>query len=363
MKLLHWPFHPLVFSATWDLVEMYLFMLLCACFVLVMVLVFVKGKWMTKLWTMSVVVAVALLVPRWAETMCFSVVNDPPPLDAVPEVPASQAYKLWEHQRKGIPLVIRGVLNETDVPLHHWTPKHLKSWYGSSFIQLQWSNVEQADTELTSMEFARFLDLMENEEWVKERQALGKIPYYAEADALFEKRAELAVGARNLLRALNLTRAGRFHYQTLFWIGPAGTVTGLHYDIDALNVLYQMYGSKTLWIYPIDQSKYVYPSPKYDFGAKLALVDHFNPDLERYPDFAKAKPLKVTVNAGDTLFVPTHWYHAARSESASVSVSVRLFSLCESLSLAPLTVMHVLHHWGWYRHNDCVCHNAALSPY
>lgn len=78
-------------------------------------------------------------------------------------------------------------------------------------------------------------------------------------------------------------------FQHLFWMGPKGAVTGLHSDIDPLNLLLQMYGKKTLWLFPITevrrsltsavtrtilplalaQTKYLYKSGKYDFGASL----------------------------------------------------------------------------------------------
>lgn len=66
---------------------------------------------------------------------------------------------------------------------------------------------------------------------------------------------------------------------------------------------------------------------------------------------------------GDVAFIPSFWYHAARSDTVSVSVSVRLFSVCEALAVAPLTVLDVLHNWGLYRANDCVCHSPSGGPY
>lgn len=220
--------------------------------------------------------------------------------------------------------------------------------------------------------------------------------------------------------------AGAFHYQTLFWIGPAGAVTGMHMDMDALNLLFQLNGTKRLWVYPISQvctrvgrtagrsgtnvppcswvvltctclsmpqSPLVYPSSKYDLGASLAEVDHFQPNLTkcvamcvpvgaravantkcclptsgrgdraRYPLFAQARPLEIVAHPGDVVFIPSGWYHAARSDTVSVSVSVRLFTLCEALAVAPLTLLDIAHNLGWYRHSDCVCHNPAAAAY
>ena len=38
-------------------------------------------------------------------------------------------------------------------------------------------------------------------------------------------------------------------------------------------------------------------------------VDPLKPDLTKYPNFAKARPLTVRVRAGETLFLPSLWYH------------------------------------------------------
>lgn len=94
-------------------------------------------------------------------------------------------------------------------------------------------------------------------------------------------------------------------------------------------------------------------------------MDPFNPDLEKFPDYAKATPLPVEVQTGDVLFVPAHWYHYARSNSVSISISVRVFTLCESLSIGVWSLMEMAHQWGFYTPAEgCVCHeDGSSSPY
>ena len=49
-------------------------------------------------------------------------------------------------------------------------------------------------------------------------------------------------------------------------------------------------------------------------------VDNFSPirvgrpDLERYPKFNRTRPLTVTLEAGDALFIPALWWHEVVSE-------------------------------------------------
>lgn len=85
----------------------------------------------------------------------------------------------------------------------------------------------------------------------------------------------------------------------MFWMGPRHTITGLHSDTEAMNVLHQMFGSKvdptsrcglirsgqTVWMFPPSEVPNLYPSDKYDNGAVNYEVDPFNPDLQQYPRF------------------------------------------------------------------------------
>lgn len=189
----------------------------------------------------------------------------------------------------------------------------------------------------------------------------GGLPYYAESELLFEDDYGLTDNAKYLMKVLGLYDAGFVHYQALIWLGPNGTLTGLHSDIDALNVLFQAYGSKTMWLFPPSQSPLLYTSDKYDYGAYLSHVDPFHPDYDRFPLFKDAQPIEITINAGDALFVPPQWYHYVKSNSVSVSVSLRMFSICESFALGSWIVLDQLHDWGLYHTHSCTCHTSGAA--
>ena len=50
-------------------------------------------------------------------------------------------------------------------------------------------------------------------------------------------------------------------------------------------------------------------------------VDIENPDLERFPLFAKAPYLECILNEGEMLYIPEKCWHYVRSLSLSFSVS------------------------------------------
>ncbi|XP_022083574.1 uncharacterized protein LOC110975415 isoform X2 [Acanthaster planci] len=45
----------------------------------------------------------------------------------------------------------------------------------------------------------------------------------------------------------------------------------------------------------------------------MAPVDIVDPDFERFPAFAEARPLNCTINEGDVLFMPAFWWHEVQS--------------------------------------------------
>ncbi|MVN20834.1 cupin-like domain-containing protein [Mucilaginibacter arboris] len=89
--------------------------------------------------------------------------------------------------------------------------------------------------------------------------------------------------------------------------------------IDALNLhtqITQVYGSKDFILYPPEQTPYLYPNAN---NAKFSWVDIFNPDYKKHPLFKEAKPLKFTLNEGETLLFPTGWWHSTQIHEPCIS--------------------------------------------
>ncbi len=104
-------------------------------------------------------------------------------------------------------------------------------------------------------------------------------------------------------------------------IGGKGTkFPTLHYDGYHMNTFVtQIKGDKEFIFYSPDQTKYMYPL--HEGSNKSQVNDVFNPDLNRFPLFAKATPTKITVYEGDTVFLPSGWWHTTRLLSLSIAVS------------------------------------------
>jgi hypothetical protein len=111
------------------------------------------------------------------------------------------------------------------------------------------------------------------------------------------------------------------------FIGPASSGYGeLHFDQNCLYVAtYQLYGTKRWWLYPPDQSRFLYPIPyPTAWYPNYSPIDPEQPDLRRYPDFANARGFVTDLRAGEVLFCPASWWHNTKNLTASVSIAVRM---------------------------------------
>jgi hypothetical protein len=96
------------------------------------------------------------------------------------------------------------------------------------------------------------------------------------------------------------------------YAGAGANTTHTHLD-PAENFLLVAHGTKRLQLIPPGDFKYIYPfpSPKYHSSAVPPFTDPANCPVE-WPFFAKAKPVEVTLEQGDMLYLPAYWYHCVQ---------------------------------------------------
>ncbi|XP_022918393.1 bifunctional peptidase and arginyl-hydroxylase JMJD5 [Onthophagus taurus] len=103
------------------------------------------------------------------------------------------------------------------------------------------------------------------------------------------------------------------------WIGPEGTVSSLHFDPKD-NLLAQLYGIKQIILFSPKDSDNLYPHPS-EMLFNTSQVDPTQPDLEKFPNFKKAKPYKCLLQHGDMLYIPRKWWHHVTSYDRSFSIN------------------------------------------
>lgn len=135
---------------------------------------------------------------------------------------------------------------------------------------------------------------------------------------------------------------------TNFWLGPGSTRVCLHID-PYDNFFMQLTGAKTFYLFAPSESKYLYPNSPFRASPEESRINPTNIDHKRFPLAHKARMIKVTLNAGDVLFLPIYWWHAVVG-GGDVTISINLwckgrtFSSWDGASqLMPRRFMEVCH--------------------
>ncbi|KAG0661517.1 hypothetical protein C6P46_003929 [Rhodotorula mucilaginosa] len=112
------------------------------------------------------------------------------------------------------------------------------------------------------------------------------------------------------------------------WIGGRRSRTSLHKD-PYENIYTVIRGSKTFTLLPPSEAyclhEQVFPHGRYTFDEASSTfavertspevtlpwipIDPLAPDLVEFPRYALARPMRVTLHAGDQLYLPAMWYH------------------------------------------------------
>lgn len=92
------------------------------------------------------------------------------------------------------------------------------------------------------------------------------------------------------------------------WIGPSGTITNWHYDPGHL-ILCQFYGRKRVKL-----------MPPWSLSAIKSLRGYYLTE-----DVAEHETLEAEISPGDSIFIPSGWYHHVESLDVSISFSMTCF--------------------------------------
>jgi len=124
-----------------------------------------------------------------------------------------------------------------------------------------------------------------------------------------------------------------------FWMGDSRAVTSTHKD-PYENIYCVVKGYKDITLFPptdlpwlpyemFDQAIFEknmdgnFSIKTLDENPKIPWipVDPLNPDLEKYPDFVNAHPVKLRLNAGDVLYLPSLWFHHLKQSQGCIAVN------------------------------------------
>jgi len=110
-------------------------------------------------------------------------------------------------------------------------------------------------------------------------------------------------------------------YPSMFF-GGKGSQTFLHYDIDLAHIFHTHFnGRKHILLFDNKWKKRLYQIPYATYA--LEDFDISNPDFEKFPALDGIEGIECFLEHGDTLFMPTGWWHWMRYLDGSFSISLR----------------------------------------
>ncbi|WP_241759461.1 cupin-like domain-containing protein [Pyxidicoccus parkwayensis] len=224
-------------------------------------------------------------------------------------------FERYYHRNR--PVIVEGLMADWPA-LSRWTPEWLAERFGDEPVEVMAGRESDGDPDFNANRLRSSLPLRELVARMRGGGATNDV-YLVARNSLLLREA-----FRPLLDDLRAP-AGYIHpdiaapHSVHLWFGPAGTLSNLHHD--HLNVLFcQVFGRKRFWLIPSWETPWLYN----DRGLYSA-VDIRAPDVERFPDFARATVHTCEVGPGDALLIPVGWWHAVQALDVSLSVTFVCF--------------------------------------
>lgn len=208
------------------------------------------------------------------------------------------------------PLVFKDLVKDWPAT-QKWTFDWLRENYGHLEVPLYGNDFHQAGkyymTPKRKMKFGDYLTLIQQ----------GPTELRMFLYNIFEHAPELAQD----FSMPNIMDGWNKRYYFMFFGGEGSTVN-LHYDIDCSHVfLTQFQTRKRVYLFPHEQGPYLYKEP---FTVK-SQMDVNNPDYDKYPAFDKARGYVTTIEHGETIFIPSQFWHHIDYLDGGYSLALRAF--------------------------------------
>ena len=231
------------------------------------------------------------------------------PIDVVEDITQEEFRKKYLIPRK--PVVIRNMAKSWPA-YQKWTMEYMKETVGDVEVPLYDSSKADPSAPINAsaakMKFGDYIDLIQREPTDLRIFLFDPIK---SAPKLLE----------DYLSPKELMGGFLDKYPNMFF-GGKGSVTFLHYDIDMAHIFHTHFnGRKHVLLFDYKWKDRLYKIPY----ATYALEDYdiSNPDFEKFPALDGVEGVECFLEHGDTLFMPTGWWHWMKYLDGSFSISLR----------------------------------------
>src|ERR1700754_1117408 len=231
------------------------------------------------------------------------------PIDTVDNISKEDFVNNYLNLRK--PLIIRKA-TESWPALQKWTFDYLKETVGDQIVPLYDSSKADPSKAINAsaqeMKFADYIDLIQTQPTDLRIFLFDPIKHAPKLLDDYRSPTDLMGGFLD-------------KYPNMFF-GGAGSVTFLHYDIDLAHIFHTHFnGRKRVILFDNKWSGRLYCIP----FATYALEDYDieNPDFDKFPALNGVEGQEAILEHGDTLFMPTGYWHWMKYLEGSFSISLR----------------------------------------
>ena len=231
------------------------------------------------------------------------------PIDVVETISAEDFREKYLLPRK--PVVIKDLARNWPA-YQKWTMDYMKEIVGDVEVPLYDSSkadpAAPINAATTKMKFADYIDL------IKEKPTDLRI-------FLFDPIKSAPQLLEDYIAPKDLMGGFLDKYPNMFF-GGEGSETFLHYDIDLAHIFHTHFnGRKHILLFANKWKSRLYKIPY----ATYALEDYdiTNPDFEKFPALEGVQGIECFLEHGDTLFMPTGWWHYMKYLDGSFSISQR----------------------------------------
>ncbi|WP_342088359.1 cupin-like domain-containing protein [Dyadobacter sp. OTU695] len=189
-----------------------------------------------------------------------------------------------------------------------WTFEWLRENHGNLDVPLVDNHIHDADKYFQiakTMKFGDYLSLIEK----------GPTDLRIFLFDIFKKIPELA----DDIRFPTIMDGFLKSYKFVFF-GGEGSITNLHYDMDCSNVfLTQFQTRKQVILFSPEESRRLYHHP----FTVMSKVNPLDPDYEKFPALKGATGYETILQHGETIFIPSLWWHYIRYVDGGFSLALR----------------------------------------
>ncbi|KAA2221566.1 cupin-like domain-containing protein [Chryseobacterium sediminis] len=231
------------------------------------------------------------------------------PIDIVDDISKEEFYEKYLKPRR--PVVIKNMAKKWPA-YQKWTMEYMKEVVGDVEVPLYDSSKADPSAPINSsaakMKFGDYIDLIQREPTDLRIFLFDPIKYAPNLLEDYISPKELMGGFLD-------------KYPNMFF-GGKGSETFLHFDIDMAHIFHTHFnGRKHILLFDYKWRERLYQIPY----ATYALEDYDieNPDFTKFPALDGVEGIECYLEHGDTLFMPTGWWHWMKYLDGSFSISLR----------------------------------------